>query len=107
MALRAGVPVVPCAMVGTFEIQPPGQVLPKIKRVTVRFGKPLDFSRYAGLENQKAAIRAITDEIMYAILELSGQEYVDRYAAEVKAEEQQREQEQRVARPTRFLRRRG
>ncbi|MCM2391678.1 lysophospholipid acyltransferase family protein [Streptomyces albipurpureus] len=89
MALTAGVPVIPCAMVGTFEIQPPGQTLPKIKRVTVRFGEPLDFSRYTGLENQKAAIRAITDEIMYAILELSGQEYVDRYAAEVKAELEQ------------------
>ncbi|GGZ55734.1 1-acyl-sn-glycerol-3-phosphate acyltransferase [Streptomyces inusitatus] len=86
MAVRAGVPVIPCAMVGTFEIQPPGQALPKIKRVTVRFGEPLDFSRYAGLENEKAAIRAVTDEIMYAILSLSGQEYVDRYAAEVKAE---------------------
>ncbi|MGW6458930.1 lysophospholipid acyltransferase family protein [Streptomyces sp. NPDC055078] len=89
MALRAGVPVIPCAMVGTFEIQPPGQVLPRIKRVTVRFGEPLDFSRYSGLEDQKAAIRAVTDEIMYAILELSGQEYVDRYAAEVKAEAEQ------------------
>ncbi|MGW4032096.1 lysophospholipid acyltransferase family protein [Streptomyces sp. NPDC004838] len=89
MALKAGVPVIPCAMVGTFEIQPPGQVLPRIKRVSVRFGEPLDFSRYAGLENQKAAIRAVTDEIMYAILELSGQEYVDRYAAEVKAELEQ------------------
>ncbi|MFF3557608.1 lysophospholipid acyltransferase family protein [Streptomyces tsukubensis] len=86
MALRAGVPVIPCAMVGTFEIQPPGQTLPKIKRVTVRFGKPLDFSRYAGLEDEKAILRAVTDEIMYAVLELSGQEYVDRYAAEVKAE---------------------
>ncbi|MGV9314593.1 lysophospholipid acyltransferase family protein [Streptomyces sp. NPDC003691] len=86
MALRAEVPVIPCAMVGTFEIQPPGQVLPRIKRVTVRFGKPLDFSRYAGLEEEKAILRAVTDEIMYAVLELSGQEYVDRYAAEVKAE---------------------
>lgn len=99
MALRAGVPVVPCAMVGTFEIQPPGQVLPKIKRVTVRFGEPLDFSRYEGMENEKAVIRAVTDEIMYAILDLSGQEYVDRYAAEVKAEEQERERQQR---PRRF-----
>ncbi|WP_405682591.1 lysophospholipid acyltransferase family protein [Streptomyces sp. NBC_01238] len=85
MAIRAQVPVVPCAMVGTFEIQPPGQVVPRIKRVTIRFGEPLDFSRYAGLENQKAAIRAVTDEIMYAILTLSGQEYVDEYAAKVKA----------------------
>ncbi|WP_228992338.1 1-acyl-sn-glycerol-3-phosphate acyltransferase [Streptomyces sp. DH8] len=88
MAITAGVPVVPCAMVGTFEIQPPGQVVPKIKRVAIRFGEPLDFSRYAGMESQKAAIRAVTDEIMYAILELSGQEYVDEYAAEVKAAEQ-------------------
>ncbi|MFE7130208.1 lysophospholipid acyltransferase family protein [Streptomyces sp. NPDC057638] len=89
MALTAGVPVVPCAMVGTFEIQPPGQVLPRIRRVTVRFGEPLDFSRYAGMENERTAVRAVTDEIMYAILTLSGQEYVDRYAAEVKAELEQ------------------
>ncbi|MFE2163798.1 lysophospholipid acyltransferase family protein [Streptomyces sp. NPDC059447] len=89
MALRAGVPVVPCAMVGTFEIQPPGQKIPNIRRVTIRFGRPLDFSRYEGLEDERAVLRAVTDEIMYAILELSGQEYVDRYAAEVKAEEEE------------------
>ncbi|MFE6847933.1 lysophospholipid acyltransferase family protein [Streptomyces sp. NPDC057686] len=89
MALGAGVPVVPCAMVGTFEIQPPGQKIPNIRRVTIRFGRPLDFSRYAGLEGERAVLRAVTDEIMYAVLELSGQEYVDRYAAEVKAEEEE------------------
>lgn len=91
MAVRAQVPVVPCAMVGTFEIQPPGRRLPRIKPVTIRFGEPLDFSRYEGLENEKAAIRAVTDEIMYAILRLSGQEYVDEYAVKVKqaAEEKQ------------------
>ncbi|QIQ05988.1 lysophospholipid acyltransferase family protein [Streptomyces liangshanensis] len=86
MAIKGRAPVVPCAMVGTFEIQPPGQKVPRIKQVTIRFGEPMDFSRYEGLEDQKAAIRAVTDEIMYAILELSGQEYVDRYAADVKAE---------------------
>ncbi|MGW1883876.1 lysophospholipid acyltransferase family protein [Streptomyces sp. NPDC002133] len=85
MAIRAQVPVVPCAMVGTFEIQPPGQVVPKIKRVTIRFGEPLDFSRYAGMEGEKAVLRAVTDEIIYEILALSGQEYVDEYAAKVKA----------------------
>ncbi|MCX4694630.1 1-acyl-sn-glycerol-3-phosphate acyltransferase [Streptomyces sp. NBC_01408] len=97
MALGAGVPVVPCAMVGTFEIQPPGQKIPKIRRVTIRFGEPMDFSRYAGLEGERAVLRAVTDEIMYAILGLSGQEYVDRYAAEVKAEE---EAERKKARRT-------
>ncbi|MFJ3088891.1 MULTISPECIES: lysophospholipid acyltransferase family protein [unclassified Streptomyces] len=91
MAIRAQVPVVPCAMVGTFEIQPPGRRLPRIKPVTIRFGEPLDFSRYAGLENEKAAIRAVTDEIMYAILRLSGQEYVDEYAVKAKQAAQEKQ----------------
>ncbi|GAA3982177.1 lysophospholipid acyltransferase family protein [Streptomyces marokkonensis] len=90
MALRAGVPVVPCAMIGTFEAQPPGRRIPKLHPVVIRFGEPLDFSRYAGLEREKAVLRAVTDEIMYAVMTLSGQEYVDRYAADVKAEEAER-----------------
>ncbi|MEU3251124.1 lysophospholipid acyltransferase family protein [Streptomyces sp. NPDC006997] len=88
MALKAQVPVVPCAMIGTFEAQPPGKVVPRPRAVVIRFGEPLDFSRYAGMENEKAVLRAVTDEIIYAILQLSGQEYVDRYAAVVKAEEE-------------------
>ncbi|MFF7449429.1 MULTISPECIES: 1-acyl-sn-glycerol-3-phosphate acyltransferase [unclassified Streptomyces] len=87
MALKAGVPVIPCAMIGTFEAQPPGKVIPNIHPVVIRFGEPLDFSRYAGMENEKAILRAITDEIIYAILSLSGQEYVDEYAAVAKAAE--------------------
>ncbi|WP_433887718.1 lysophospholipid acyltransferase family protein [Streptomyces sp. CA-111067] len=87
MALRAGVPVIPCAMVGTFELQPPGRKIPRIGRVTIRFGEPLDFSRYAGMAEQRYAVRSVTDEIMYEILAMSGQEYVDRYAGEVKAEQ--------------------
>ncbi|MEU9589037.1 lysophospholipid acyltransferase family protein [Streptomyces sp. NPDC048219] len=100
MALRAGVPVVPCAMIGTFEAQPPGRKIPKVHPVVIRFGEPLDFSRYAGMEGEKAVLRAVTDEIMYAILSLSEQEYVDRYAADVKAEEAER-----AARGRRFPRR--
>ncbi|MFD9305019.1 lysophospholipid acyltransferase family protein [Streptomyces sp. NPDC060048] len=89
MALGAKAPVVPCAMVGTFEIQPPGQKIPSIRRVTIRFGRPLDFSRYEGMEGDRSVLRAVTDEIMYEVLALSGQEYVDRYAGEVKAEEEE------------------
>ncbi|GAA5615188.1 hypothetical protein Spla01_06393 [Streptomyces platensis] len=88
MAVTAGVPVVPCAMIGTFEAQPTGRRLPRAMRITIRFGAPLDFSRYAGLEDERIALRAVTDEIMYAILTLSGQEYVDTYAGEAKAEAQ-------------------
>ncbi|GGU50187.1 lysophospholipid acyltransferase family protein [Streptomyces daghestanicus] len=101
MALTAGVPVVPCAMIGTFEAQPPGRRLPRVRPVAIRFGEPLDFSRYAGMEHEKTVLRAVTDEIMYAILALSGQEYVDRYAAEAKAEQ---EAEARAVRGRRFPR---
>ncbi|KNE79603.1 MULTISPECIES: lysophospholipid acyltransferase family protein [Streptomyces] len=90
MAIRAGVPVVPCAMQGTFEIQPPGRRLPRPGRVTIRFGEPMDFSRFAGMEGERAVLRAVTDEIMYEIMKLSGQEYVDLYANEAKAQQKDR-----------------
>ncbi|MFE9811678.1 lysophospholipid acyltransferase family protein [Streptomyces sp. NPDC005227] len=100
MALRAQAPVIPCAMIGTFEAQPPGRKLPRIHPVSIRFGVPLDFSRYAGMENEKTVLRAITDEIMYAILTLSEQEYVDRYAADVKKEEAKKAESRRPFRRT-------
>ncbi|WP_433325561.1 lysophospholipid acyltransferase family protein [Spirillospora sp. CA-294931] len=87
LALKSKVPVVPMAMVNTFELMPPGQPYPRLGvRPGVRFGPPLDFSRFYGKEDDRAVLREVTDEIMRAIRELSGQEYVDRYAAEVKAE---------------------
>jgi 1-acyl-sn-glycerol-3-phosphate acyltransferase len=86
MAIVSRAPVVPCAMVGTFEIQPPGRLIPKIRRVRIRFGEPMDFSRFAGMEGERFVLRSVTDEIMYAIMNLSRQEYVDRYASEVKAD---------------------
>jgi len=84
MALEAGVPVIPVAMINTFDIQPPGQVIPRVMRVGIRIGKPLDFSRYAGMENDRFVLRSITDEIMYELMLLSGQEYVDQYATKAK-----------------------
>ena len=84
MALEKRVPVVPVAMIGTYEIQPPGRIRPKIRRVGVRFGDALDFSRYEGLESDRFVLRSVTDEIMYALMELSDQEYVDMYAARAK-----------------------
>lgn len=101
MALGAGAPVVPCAMVGTFELQPPGRKMPRMGRVTIRFGKPLEFSRFAGMEKERTALRAITDEIIHEIMQLSGQEYVDMYAPDAKAaqaEERAQEKAQEKAR---------
>ena len=85
MALTAGVPVVPCAVIGTDVAQPPGQYAVSRHPVTVRFGRPLDMARYADDPEDVFALRSATDELMYEIMMLSGQEYVDEYAARVKA----------------------
>jgi 1-acyl-sn-glycerol-3-phosphate acyltransferase len=84
LALLAGVPVIPTAVIGTDVIAPPGKIVRKIVSPTVRFGTPLDFSRYQGMSEDRFILRSITDEIMYAIMELSGQEYVDMYAPAAK-----------------------
>jgi 1-acyl-sn-glycerol-3-phosphate acyltransferase len=80
------VPVIPVAVVGTDVVAPPGEPFGKFTRPIVRFGKPLDFSRYDGMENDRYILRSITDEIMYEIMRLSGQEYVDMYASRAKEE---------------------
>jgi len=85
MALEAGVPVIPCAMINTHLIQPPGRVRPKIMRVKISIGAPLDFSRYEGMSGDRFVLRSMTDEIMYELMALSGQEYVDMYAQKAKA----------------------
>ncbi len=96
IAILAGVPVIPVAMIDTDKLQPPGRawphwlvrepgrLLPRIIRPGVVIGKPLDFSRYEGMERDRLALRSVTDEIMYALMDLSGQEYVDMYATKAK-----------------------
>ena len=84
LALAAGAPVVPCGTTGIDEVMPKSAKFPRITGrvpVTIRFGKPLDFSRYQGQERDRYVLRSITDEIMYEIMQLSGQEYVDEYAS--------------------------
>jgi 1-acyl-sn-glycerol-3-phosphate acyltransferase len=84
MALEAGVKVLPVAMIGTDKAQPTGTKIPKLIRIGVKIGKPLDFSRYEGMEDDRFVLRSITDEIMYELMLLSGQEYVDMYATSMK-----------------------
>ncbi|MDX6268697.1 MAG: 1-acyl-sn-glycerol-3-phosphate acyltransferase, partial [Frankiales bacterium] len=86
MALEAGVPVIPVAMINTDVVQPTGKVIPRLGRVGIKVGKPLDFSRYQGMEGDRFVLRSITDEIMYELMLLSGQEYVDQYATKAKAD---------------------
>ncbi|WP_022899217.1 lysophospholipid acyltransferase family protein [Humibacter albus] len=85
MILEGRVRVVPVVMVGTQQIMPIGSKLPRIRRVGVVFGDVLDFSRFEGLEGDRFILRSITDEIVYALHGLGGQEYEDVYASTVKA----------------------
>ena len=77
LALATGVPVIPVGLQHTR--------VPSRRRSVVRFGEPLDFSAYAGAGNDRDVLRHVTDEVMAAIQELSGQRYVDTYATGVKA----------------------
>ena len=84
MVLEARVPVIPVAMIDTEKVQAIGQKMPRIRRVGIVIGTPLDFSRFEGMEGDRIVLRAVTDEIMYELQKLSGQEYVDAYASSVK-----------------------
>lgn len=102
IALEAGVPVIPVAMINTDVVQPTGRKIPRLGRIGIKVGQPLDFSRYAGMEDDRFVLRSITDEIMYELMVLSGQEYVDQYAAKAKADLEQARgncQEQTVSDP--------
>lgn len=84
VALESGIPVIPVAMIGTDTVNPPGSKRWHFGRVEVRFGKPMDFSRFEGLAGNRFIERAVIDEVMYELMRLSGQEYVDLYAADIK-----------------------
>jgi 1-acyl-sn-glycerol-3-phosphate acyltransferase len=89
LALAADVPVIPCGLVGTEQVMPKEAKLPRLRgrfEVKLRFGKPLDFSRFAGQERDRFVLRSATDEIQYEIMQLSGQEYVDEYASRTPSE---------------------
>lgn len=87
LALRTGAPIIPVAMLGTDKVLPPQASVPRIDKVGMRIGAPLDLRRYAGRENDRFTLRSATDELMYELMLLSGQEYVDAYAAQVKSGE--------------------
>jgi 1-acyl-sn-glycerol-3-phosphate acyltransferase len=82
LALGCGAPIIPVGLVGTTDVQPPGSNRPRpFKKVTIRFGAPIDLSRFEGqAAGDPLTLRAATDELMFEIRNLSGQAYVDRYA---------------------------
>jgi len=84
LALDTGAPVIPIVLISTNVVNPPGSKMWRFGRVTVRVGKPLDFTRFEGLAGNRFIERAVVDEVMYELMQLSGQEYVDLYAADVK-----------------------
>jgi 1-acyl-sn-glycerol-3-phosphate acyltransferase len=87
-------------MIDTEKIQPPGKVVPKLMRPGIRIGAPLDFTRYRGMEGDRFILRSLTDEVMYEIMKLSGQEYVDVYATAAKRQLAEAEKARRAAERT-------
>lgn len=83
LAIESGAPIIPVAMFNTEKIQPTGKVIPKIMRVKMVFGEPMNFE---GDSSDLLHLRDVTDQIMKKIQELSGQEYVDIYASRRKDE---------------------
>ncbi|MDQ1128895.1 1-acyl-sn-glycerol-3-phosphate acyltransferase [Microbacterium sp. SORGH_AS_0888] len=84
MALEAKVPVIPVVMVDTDQVMPIGRTIPRIGRVGMIIGEPLDFSRFEGFEGDRYVLRSVTDEIMVALQRLGAQRYDDVYASSVK-----------------------
>ncbi|QGG97042.1 1-acyl-sn-glycerol-3-phosphate acyltransferase [Actinomarinicola tropica] len=81
LAIETGAPIVPVGIIGTREIQPPEVSVPlPLKRVQIRFGAAIDPHRYATRADDRLALRQLTDEVMFEIRELSGQEYDPTYA---------------------------
>jgi 1-acyl-sn-glycerol-3-phosphate acyltransferase len=85
--LEAHVPVIPAAVIGTEKVMPLGSNIPKVHRVGVVIGEPLDFSRFEGMETDRFVLRSITDEIIYEMNALSEQEYVDVYASTIRSQQ--------------------
>ena len=95
MALLANAPVVPVGVFGTRELQPPDRKMPKLSgRVQIVFGRPLSFERFAGQDRDRFVLRSATDEILYEIMMITGQDYVDEYASRVKAQLAKQAEEQ-------------
>jgi 1-acyl-sn-glycerol-3-phosphate acyltransferase len=85
LALSAHAPIVPVGIVGTYNAMPAGRSWPVRHRVQVHFGKPLTFDRYRLGVADQLVLRAITDQVMYEIMMLTGQTYVDEYVSRAKA----------------------
>lgn len=85
LAIIAQAPIIPAALIDTNTIAPTGKILSKVMSPTVRFGPPIDVSGFQGQENDRVALRTITDRVMREIQRLGGQEYVDSYAPSKKA----------------------
>jgi 1-acyl-sn-glycerol-3-phosphate acyltransferase len=81
LALKVGCPIYPVGVIGTREIQPPDAKLPRIRRdCTIKIGRPINVERYRSRGDDHRVLRQITDEVMFEIRELTGQEYRNVYA---------------------------
>ncbi len=81
LALHSGAPVIPVAMIDTDRLLPPGHKIPRPGRIEIRIGKPLHFDEFRDQPAGAKQRRAVTDQVVAAIGELSGQQYASIYAS--------------------------
>ncbi|MDH3296514.1 MAG: 1-acyl-sn-glycerol-3-phosphate acyltransferase [Acidimicrobiia bacterium] len=87
LAVETGAPLIPVGLIGTAEIQPPDAFMPKcFRKVTIRFGRPIEVDRYRDRVGDRNVYRELTDEVMFEIQQLTGLEYVHEYATSSKSE---------------------
>ncbi|NND74437.1 MAG: 1-acyl-sn-glycerol-3-phosphate acyltransferase [Ilumatobacter sp.] len=83
LAITVGCPIYPVGIIGTDAIQPPDATMPKFRKsCEIKIGRPIGPERYAGRGPEHLQWRSMTDEVMFEIRELTGQEYVHRYHGE-------------------------
>ena len=85
LAFETGCPIVPTAIIGSRDLQKPGQVIPSKGKSTIIYGKPIAVERKNPEDVTHEELRELTDRVVKAIGAMSGQEYVDEYAQTVKA----------------------
>jgi 1-acyl-sn-glycerol-3-phosphate acyltransferase len=81
LAVKLDCPIFPVGIVGTREIQPPDAKLPRVGgRVSITIGKPITPARYAQRSDDHLVLREMTDEVMFEIQSMTGQQYRNVYA---------------------------
>ena len=97
LAIKIDCPIFPVGIVGTREIQPPDARVPRVGgRVSITIGKPISPARYAQRSDDHLVLREMTDEVMFEIQSMTGQQYRNVYAGKRQDDQSSTNDQQKV-----------